>query len=167
MTSLAECYKTGAAARVSLLEPPEATVDIEAGSANVQPVVYQKFGEMELPEDEEDGDYSPSESDSDDSLEWASETERTIAEDELAEGKVDLEAECDVLDRDDLEDEEEDADVPTSFHEIMKKDLDAYILEIKQQVQERGFVAKEPKIDLTLRESEIAEVRVQDFFDIS
>merc|ERR1719394_815858 len=33
---------------------------------------------MELPEDEEDGDYSPSESDSDDSLEWASETERTI-----------------------------------------------------------------------------------------
>merc|ERR1711872_1165881 len=52
--------------------------------------VYQKFGEMELPEDEEDGDYSPSESDSDDSLEWASETERTIAEDELAEGKVGL-----------------------------------------------------------------------------
>merc|ERR1711915_384051 len=58
--------------------------------SNVQPVVYQKFGEMELPEEEEDGDYSPSESDSDDSLEWASETERTIAEDELAEGKVGL-----------------------------------------------------------------------------
>ena len=96
-----------------------------------------------------------------------SETERTIAEDELAEGKVDLVAECDVLDRDDLEDEEEDADVPTSFHEIIRKDLDAYILEIKQQVQERGFVANEPKIDLTLRESEIAEVSVQDFFDIS
>ena len=95
-----------------------------------------------------------------------SETERTIAEDELAEGKVDLVAECDVLDRDDLEDEEEDADVPTSFHEIIRKDLDAYILEIKQQVQERGFVAKEPKIDLTLRESEIAEVSAQDFFDI-
>ena len=70
-------------------------------------------------------------------------------------------------DRDDLEDEEEDAGVPTSFHEIIKKDLDAYILEIKQQVQERGFVAREPKIDLTLRESEIAEVSVQDFFDIS
>jgi len=63
---------------------------LESNSANVQPVVYQKFGEMELPEDEEDGDYSPSESDSDDSLEWASETERTIAEDELAEGKVGL-----------------------------------------------------------------------------
>ena len=63
---------------------------LESNSADVQPVVYQKFGEMELPEDEEDGDYSPSESDSDDSLEWASETERTIAEDELAEGKVGL-----------------------------------------------------------------------------
>ena len=78
-----------------------------------------------------------------------------------------VEAECDVLDRDDLEDEEEDAGVPTSFHEIIRKDLDAYILEIKQQVQEKGPVAKEPKIDLTLRESEIAEVSAQDFFDIS
>merc|ERR1711970_951445 len=63
---------------------------LKSDSADVQPVVYQKFGEMELPENEEDGDYSPSESDSDDSLEWASETERTIAEDELAEGKVGL-----------------------------------------------------------------------------
>merc|ERR1712083_404392 len=51
---------------------------------------YQKFGEMELPEEEEadDGDYSPSEAESDDSLEWASETERTMAEDALVEGKV-------------------------------------------------------------------------------
>ena len=105
MNSSAKCYKGGAAARVSMLEPTEATLDIEA--------------------------------------------------------------ECDVLDRDDLEDEEEDADVPTSFHEIIKKDLDAYILEIKQQVQERGFVAREPNIDLTLRESEIAEVSAQGFFDIS
>merc|ERR1711990_535492 len=50
------------------------------------------FGEMELHEEEEedDGDYSPSEADSDDSLEWASETERTIAEDALAEGTVGL-----------------------------------------------------------------------------
>merc|ERR1739845_258820 len=58
----------------------------------MEAVVYQKFGEMELhdEEEEDDGDYSPSESDSDDSLEWASETERTIAEDELAEGKVGL-----------------------------------------------------------------------------
>ena len=86
---------------------------------------------------------------------------------EPTEATPDIEAECDVLDRDDLEDEEEDAGVPTSFHEIIRKDLDAYILEIKQQVQERGFVAREPKIDLTLREPEIAEVRVQDFFDIS
>merc|ERR1712105_395522 len=49
-------------------------------------------GEMELPEEEgeDDGDYSPSEAYSDDSLEWASETERTIAEDALAEGTVGL-----------------------------------------------------------------------------
>merc|ERR1712083_683542 len=41
------------------------------------------------PEDEEDdGDYSPSEDDSEDSLEWASETERTMAEDALVEGNV-------------------------------------------------------------------------------
>merc|ERR1719370_1085452 len=47
--------------------------------------------EMELHEEEEDdGDYCPSEDDSDDSLEWASETERTMAEDALAEGTVGL-----------------------------------------------------------------------------
>merc|ERR1712192_298774 len=38
--------------------------------------------------EEDDGDYCPSEADSEDSLEWASETERTMAEDDLAEGKV-------------------------------------------------------------------------------
>merc|ERR1719432_288249 len=55
-------------------------------------IVYKKFGEMELHEEEEedDGDYSPSEADSDDSLEWASETERTMAEDAFAEGTVGL-----------------------------------------------------------------------------
>merc|ERR1711936_654010 len=55
-------------------------------------VVYRKFGEMELHEEEEedDDDYSPSEADSDDSLEWASETEPTMAEDALAEGTVGL-----------------------------------------------------------------------------
>merc|ERR1712111_275357 len=56
----------------------------------MEPVVYQKFGDMELhdEEEEDDGDYCPSEADSDDSLEWASETERTMAEDALAEGTV-------------------------------------------------------------------------------
>merc|ERR1712181_62765 len=39
-------------------------------------------------EEAEDGDYCPSEAESDDSLEWASETERTMAEDALVEGKV-------------------------------------------------------------------------------
>ena len=63
---------------------------VEVPSAPIkEDIVYQKFGDMELPEDEEDdGDYSPSDVDSDDSLEWASETERTIAEDALAEGNV-------------------------------------------------------------------------------
>merc|ERR1719490_231986 len=53
-------------------------------------IIHQKFGEKELPEDEEteDVDYSPSDAESDDSLEWASETERTKAEDALTEGKV-------------------------------------------------------------------------------
>merc|ERR1712168_285299 len=66
-------------------------MSMEAMAAPVEesPITYQKFVEMELPEDEaEDGDYSPSEADSDDSLEWASETERTMAEDALVEGKV-------------------------------------------------------------------------------
>merc|ERR1712243_72815 len=50
-------------------------------------VIFEKFGDMKLPEDEEteDVDYSPSEAESDDSLEWASETERTMAEDEFYE----------------------------------------------------------------------------------
>merc|ERR1719400_143174 len=45
-----------------------------------------------LPEEEEvdDGDYIPSDADSEDSLEWSSETERTMAEDALAEGTVGL-----------------------------------------------------------------------------
>merc|ERR1712105_565343 len=63
---------------------------VEVPSAPVkEDIVYQKFGDMELPEDEEDdGDYSPSDVDSDDSLEWASETERALAEDALVEGNV-------------------------------------------------------------------------------
>merc|ERR1712002_820443 len=68
-----------------------ATVSSMEGSSNVEAVVYKKFGELDLLEEEEDdGDYSPSEADSDDSLEWSSETERTKAEDALAEGTVGL-----------------------------------------------------------------------------
>merc|ERR1712121_100890 len=68
-----------------------ATVSSMEGSSNVEAVVYNKFGELDLLEEEEDdGDYSPSEADSDDSLEWSSETERTMAEDALAEGTVGL-----------------------------------------------------------------------------
>merc|ERR1719369_473162 len=63
---------------------------VEVPSAPIkEDIIYQRFGDMELPEDEEDdGNYSPSEVDSDDSLEWASETERTVLEDALAEGNV-------------------------------------------------------------------------------
>merc|ERR1712121_248761 len=68
-----------------------ATVSSMEGSSNVEAVVYNKFGELDLLEEEEDdGDYSPSEAYSDDSLEWSSETERTKAEDALAEGTVGL-----------------------------------------------------------------------------
>merc|ERR1711942_492800 len=41
-------------------------------------------------EEVDDGDYVPSDADSEDSLEWSSETERTIAEDALVEGTVGL-----------------------------------------------------------------------------
>merc|ERR1712210_36647 len=59
-------------ATINTVEVPSAPIEVET--------VYQKFGDMELPEEEEDdGDYS---------LEWASETERTMLEDALAEGTV-------------------------------------------------------------------------------
>merc|ERR1711970_775081 len=79
----------------SIMSPLDAVATMSSMESEVVPTmeaVYQKFGEMELHEEEEedDGDYSPSESDSDDSLEWASETERTMAEDALAEGTVGL-----------------------------------------------------------------------------
>merc|ERR1712114_134958 len=78
------------------MTPIEVVATMSSVESDVAPIleaiVYKKFGEMELPEDEEedDGDYSPSDVDSDDSLEWASETERTKAEDALAEGTVGL-----------------------------------------------------------------------------
>merc|ERR1711951_81238 len=78
------------------MSPIEAVATMTTLESEVAPtmeaVVYQKFGEMELhgEEEEDDGDYCPSEADSDDSLEWASGTERTMAEDALAEGTVGL-----------------------------------------------------------------------------
>merc|ERR1712010_159826 len=81
----------------SSMSPLEAVSTMSSMESEVAPtleaVVYRKFGEMELheeEEDEDDGSYCPSEADSDDSLEWASETERTMAEDVLAEGTVGL-----------------------------------------------------------------------------
>merc|ERR1719320_1996270 len=54
--------------------------------AIVKEVVVKKFGDMTLSDynSEEDDDYSLSEAETEDSLEWASETERTKAEDDLA-----------------------------------------------------------------------------------
>merc|ERR1712055_573025 len=81
---------------LSSMSPIETIATMSSLESDVVPtmgdVVYQKFGEMELhdEEEEDDGDYSPSEADSDHSLEWASETERTMAEDALAEGTVGL-----------------------------------------------------------------------------
>ena len=77
------------------MSPVESVAVMSTLESTVAPIeeaiVYKKFGEMELPEEEEeDGDYCPSSADSDDSLEWASETERTMAEDALAEGTVGL-----------------------------------------------------------------------------
>merc|ERR1719394_1874709 len=56
----------------------------------IKEVIAKKFEDMTLSDynSEEDDDYSPSEAETEDSLEWASETERTKAEDDLAEHKV-------------------------------------------------------------------------------
>merc|ERR1712112_375133 len=86
---------TQAITALQSMSPIEAVATMSSVETDAAPtleaIVYRKFGEMELPEDEEDdGDYSPSDVDSDDSLEWASESERTMAEDALAEGTVGL-----------------------------------------------------------------------------
>ena len=64
---------------MSPIEAVATMSSVESLSLSMGAVVHRKFGEMELHAEEEegDGDYSPSETDSDDSLEWASETERT------------------------------------------------------------------------------------------
>merc|ERR1719495_1728625 len=56
----------------------------------VKEVIAKKFGDMTLSDynSEEDDDYSVSEAETEDSLEYASETERTKAEDDLSEHKV-------------------------------------------------------------------------------
>merc|ERR1719320_1780187 len=56
----------------------------------VKEVTAKKFEDMTLSDynSEEDDDYSLSEAETEDSLEWASETERSKAEDDLAEHKV-------------------------------------------------------------------------------
>merc|ERR1712126_782883 len=80
----------------SSMSPSEVDATVSSleseGIPTMETFVYKTFGELELQEEEEedDCDYSPSDVDTDDSLEWASETERTKAEDALAEGTVGL-----------------------------------------------------------------------------
>merc|ERR1719402_594407 len=64
--------------------------DVDDEVVIVKEVIAKKFEDMTLSDNnsEEDEDYSLSEAESEDSLEWASETERTKAEDDLAEHKV-------------------------------------------------------------------------------
>merc|ERR1719209_1505609 len=56
----------------------------------VMETISKKFGEITFSDYDsaEDGDFSLSEAETEDSLEWASETERTRAEDDLADDKV-------------------------------------------------------------------------------
>merc|ERR1712212_1431353 len=63
---------------------PEAVDDDEV--VIVKETISKKFGEMTFSDynSAEDGDFSLSDADTEDSLEWASETERTRAEDDLA-----------------------------------------------------------------------------------
>merc|ERR1719193_2321399 len=58
----------------------------------VMETISKKFGEITFSDynSAEDGDFSLSEAETEDSLEWVSETERTRAEDDLAEDKVGL-----------------------------------------------------------------------------
>merc|ERR1712055_725636 len=85
MGTVTQCINNIMASVAAEIAPASAILS----SAVEDAIIYQKFGEMQLPEEEsEDVDYSPSEAESEDSLEWASETERTIAEDALSEGKV-------------------------------------------------------------------------------
>jgi len=67
-----------------------ATAEVPTLATKEAPEVLVKFGELELVEvdTEQDPDYSPSEADTEDSLEYSSETERTVLEDALVEGKV-------------------------------------------------------------------------------
>ena len=72
---------------------------------------------------------------------------------------------CDVLDRDDLEDGEEDVELElsaTTFHETIQTDLKSLIAEIKHKAN--ITVAEQPNINLTVRGSETAEVRLYERF---
>merc|ERR1719341_800601 len=78
---------------VSSLKKPAPSVQPHVEEEEVvilKETVSKKFGEMTFSDynSVEDGDYSLSEAETEDSLEWASETERTRVEDDLTEDKV-------------------------------------------------------------------------------
>merc|ERR1719462_138801 len=66
------------------------TKKVDFSPTDDEVVIVKEVGDMTLSDynSEEDDDYSLSEAETEDSLEWASETERTKAEDDLAEHKV-------------------------------------------------------------------------------
>merc|ERR1719341_1155167 len=78
----------------SLKKPAEVSAPsvqhVEDEVVILKETVSKKFGEMTFSDynSVEDGDYSLSEAETEDSLEWASETERTRVEDDLTEDKV-------------------------------------------------------------------------------
>lgn len=78
---------------VSSLKKPAPSVQPHVEEEEVvilKETVSKKFGEMTFSDynSVEDGDYSLSDAETEDSLEWASETERTKVEDDLTEDKV-------------------------------------------------------------------------------
>ena len=68
-------------------------------------------------------------------------------------------ADCNVLDRDDLDDEEADVEVlsATTFHQTIQTDLEDLVAEIRDKAN--VTVIEEPNIDFTVRGPEAAEVR--------
>ena len=97
----------------------------------------------------------------------ASQVGKLLPESEEKESSSAGEADCNVLDRDDLEDEdgEEDALYGTSFHQTIKRDLKALVAEIRNKAN--VTVAEDQDIDLTVRELKITEVRLYGKFYIN
>ena len=86
--------------------------------------------------------------------------EVNVVEGELSSTVRGEEADCDVLDRDDLEDGEEDVELlsATTFHQTIETDLKELVAEIKNKAN--VTVVEQPNIDLTVKGPDTAEVRL-------